>query len=546
MKKKILFGVIISCLVLVVVGILIFTNMNTVTVNHPQLTEGMTPVKWNGTEWIETAEDDKDWYNYAKKEWANVKLEDGSMFVWIPRYAYKITEGYHGEGLNYSEGNFSSKTTTEGGNIEIEFLKEATNTTFGGKTIETSSNSNEVFVVHPSFIFGEENLEGIWVAKYEASKYEDTERLTFVEGTKSIIEYNLDQAIYYSRNMENEEIYGWTPQNQTILDTGYIHNDKNNFDTHLVKNVEWGAVAYLGESKYGINSGIKGNTGTISGSAGITSTTTGNETGIYDMSGQNAEFVSAYYNYGKDNEWLNTYTLAVTLDDKYVDKYENYGTDNYGDAIYETSLKTGIINAWYEGQSQLQSGFPFFLRGKSDYTNSIYAFTTNDGEIASEGKNAQISFRTTIVISNDILNEEENKIIEQNLETEKIENTRKINLESLSSNMTKTINEFLEEMDKFTYSQEVGDVNFEALKKIYSDFSNEYQVIKANIAEYPELEKELQAILSEATAFSDELNKAAQQTTDNNAVKNLFISVTDKYSIAYSSTYKALYGKELD
>ena len=27
---------------------------------------------------------------YENKKWANAKTEDGSMWVWIPRYAYKV------------------------------------------------------------------------------------------------------------------------------------------------------------------------------------------------------------------------------------------------------------------------------------------------------------------------------------------------------------------------------------------------------------------------------------------------------------------------
>ena len=59
-------------------------------VNTPNLGEGMTPIKWNGSSWVETTGNDPDWYDYTAKKWANVKVEvDGveSYFVWIPRYA---------------------------------------------------------------------------------------------------------------------------------------------------------------------------------------------------------------------------------------------------------------------------------------------------------------------------------------------------------------------------------------------------------------------------------------------------------------------------
>ncbi len=74
---------------------------------------------------------DKDWYNYSEKKWANVVLGDStfngeildeskaySMLVWIPRYAYQITSGYHQSGadINLSDG------TLVAGNINVVFV----------------------------------------------------------------------------------------------------------------------------------------------------------------------------------------------------------------------------------------------------------------------------------------------------------------------------------------------------------------------------------------------------------------------------------------
>ncbi|MBS5858412.1 MAG: hypothetical protein KIC60_08030, partial [Clostridium sp.] len=54
-------------------------------VNAPTLKGNMKAIKYVGQE-AETQTGSK---------WANAMTTDGSMFVWIPRYAYKITEGYH-------------------------------------------------------------------------------------------------------------------------------------------------------------------------------------------------------------------------------------------------------------------------------------------------------------------------------------------------------------------------------------------------------------------------------------------------------------------
>ena len=65
-------------------------------VNAPRLTAGMTPIKFTepsstekGTV-VETTSEDADWYDYEAKNWANAQTEDGSMWVWIPRFAYRV------------------------------------------------------------------------------------------------------------------------------------------------------------------------------------------------------------------------------------------------------------------------------------------------------------------------------------------------------------------------------------------------------------------------------------------------------------------------
>ena len=60
----------------------------------------MTPVKFNEAtaskkgEIVKTTKEDKDWYSYENKKWANAETQDGSMWVWIPRYAYRINSEY--------------------------------------------------------------------------------------------------------------------------------------------------------------------------------------------------------------------------------------------------------------------------------------------------------------------------------------------------------------------------------------------------------------------------------------------------------------------
>ena len=120
-------------------------------VNVPKLADGMTAIKYST---------DSDLT--AGSKWANAMTKDGSMWVWIPRYAYKIT---------YT--NSSNKSA--GGTINIAFLKDATNE-FLDNTIqgEIKTNINDVtyttngdgtksqdqWLVEPAFTLGAESIEG--------------------------------------------------------------------------------------------------------------------------------------------------------------------------------------------------------------------------------------------------------------------------------------------------------------------------------------------------------------------------------------------------
>ena len=161
--------------------------------NKPALSKGMIPVKWDTSKakWVICTKNDPEWYNYneSKNQWANVMLCDGtynestavgtevaeedlgSMFVWIPRFAYKITSGYHG--------------SPEGG-MDVKFLIGRTDKTEdGAKVVEynatTTSNYSKFpdgYVVHPAFKDGsstgyssgewKSEVLGIWVAKFQA------------------------------------------------------------------------------------------------------------------------------------------------------------------------------------------------------------------------------------------------------------------------------------------------------------------------------------------------------------------------------------------
>ena len=149
-------------------------------VNEPRLSSGMIPVKWNGSAWVKADENNEnyDWYQYGTttdtKKWANIvtvkangtktraeyeSAEVGTeiaqedittMFVWIPRYAYKIVNGY--QTPNTEEPSVTNSNSTK--KIEITFLKGNTNIGSDGEEYEKDGDTNIEKIVHPGFTIG--------------------------------------------------------------------------------------------------------------------------------------------------------------------------------------------------------------------------------------------------------------------------------------------------------------------------------------------------------------------------------------------------------
>ncbi|MDD3304332.1 MAG: hypothetical protein PHP54_05380 [Clostridia bacterium] len=415
------------------------TTANVASVNKPVL-NGMSPVKYikNGDTYTEVTENileiDPEWYAYIAGDnvtdtrtsmWANAQSDDGSYWVWIPRYAYRITE---------------KPTTTENlsGKIEVVFLEGTSNNYYENgvkkqakKATDTTIIKGRDYIVHPGFTFGTEELTGIWVAKFEAS-HDDAAKVVDEtlpsEGTSTKVKIqpnvtswrNINVANIFDRcyEMRNNESYGWTTTP----------------DTHMMKNVEWGAVAYLTHSQYGRNRNeitMNNNSNFIVGMAcdtlsgngtpaitnnyttakGQLASTTGNTSGIYDMSGGSWEYVAGNLNgyivsAGSATEFNRIYN-DVTLRNKYFDIYavgttvsdrqSNYeaNIDRKGDAIAETSINETITSSWFSDYSYyIYSTYPFFLRGGGCFYTSrtgVFCFGYYGGNNYS-----QYSFRPVI------------------------------------------------------------------------------------------------------------------------------------------------------
>ena len=427
-------------------------------VNKPDLMSGMSAIKFteptDSTEGKEEKVSDSsknDWYNYSEKKWANAETNDGSMWVWIPRYAYKINKSNQTFDVVFLVGTTDNYYDKDG---KLQTAKRQTSET-------DVPDATKDYVVHPAFT-NESNigyvnggwkkeLTGIWVAKFEAGyagggnnnakqkdsnvKYsQDTVWASSYEtgngdgplkarnfyyqdeydNTTTAIKYPTFQGLTYSINYINHS--DAFSISRALTDEGNIYKLSNKeTDSHLIKNSEWGAVSYLGQSQYGLNgTNIRINNLTLNNSEktiyavtgyaaktlqdgdtkledarpvsstekvykwtekeGQTASCTGTIYGIYDMSGGTWERTAAIVNNGNDSGNLNTYGKAIMnalnngKSSEYVTVYptgeskgqslddaskSNYAANTkiYGDAIRETSTAGLGQTSWYSDYS---------------------------------------------------------------------------------------------------------------------------------------------------------------------------------------------------
>ena len=458
-------------------------------VNKPELMTGMKAIKFteptDSTEGKdETVSDSSknDWYNYSEKKWANAKTNDESMWVWIPRYAYKINKSNQTFDVVFLVGTTDNYYDKDG---KLQTAKRQTSET-------DIPDATKDYVVHPAFT-NESNigyvnggwkkeLTGIWVSKFEAGFVDkDTFNANKAKYTSSV---NYTQFTGYTPANKDEDarnylnrIYGSNATKITYptfqggkYSMNYInHSDafsisralteKNNAyglesgstDSHLIKNSEWGAVAYLGQSQYGLNTtevrinNVNVNDGSnyayaMTGYAaetpnasdvgkdganawnqvgGTLASTTGTIYGIYDMSGGTWERTAAIVNNGNDSGNLNTHGKAImnalnngksseyatvyptgeskeqSLDDASKSNYVA-NTKIYGDAIRETSTAGLDQTSWYSDDSYFVGAyFPFFVCGGYYWHTSaagLFCFNRTDGN-----SHYVVGFRSVLV-----------------------------------------------------------------------------------------------------------------------------------------------------
>ena len=356
-----------------------------------------------------------EWYKYEKQKWANsVVLVDNpskeytegdtiaesdirAYFVWIPKYSYRIFN------MGNYDGLVESQPESQIQEIEIEFGTKNTTEVDGecitpmGSGLSRATTATKDCVVgdlmtHPAFLSIPSN--GFWVGKFETGYNQNTNSSEPIT-TENISTWTKENAQVNEEKPNNiivkPNVYSW--RNSTVYNYFMsAYNFNRNLDSHMMKNTEWGAVAYLSHSKYGINDEVRINNNSkfLTGYAanekdasesettnskwntpiGHLASTTGNITGIYDMSGGAYEYMASYIDENAKESEMDT-IITNEIYNKYLDKYSKLVTSitsyNYrilGDATGELGPFYGKRMTWYTDFSEfVEPDRPWFARG---------------------------------------------------------------------------------------------------------------------------------------------------------------------------------------
>ena len=433
------------------------------------LYDGMTPIKFVDGKIYKVSDTNQKWYDYNNHEWANAAILTASgasksetqelnletdiyqMYVWIPRYSYKIWE----------------KTNNQSNEQMINIIFESS----------TTHNALSGYVTHPSFTFGTTELNGFWVGKFETSSSTGIQttanQLCSAEGCSTAANFRILPNMI---SATNNNVFNMYNASRTIESNSTFGLTASQVDTHMMKNTEWGAVAYLSQSRYGIFnydetcanssqaadstcnvfinnvnvgygndsthdvsfqwgptvtgcSAAGANTGVSNthnetnptcasnytwNTNGVLASTTGNMSGVYDMSGGAYEYVMGNMANSTTTYSYNAKSSGMTTqpEDKYLDHYLAAATDIsvmsnnnqskvqnrgiLGDATSEVIKTYGsLTGGWNSDYAYFVSSLsPWFERGghaDSGSSAGVFAFVRGTG-----GASTRISFRVVL------------------------------------------------------------------------------------------------------------------------------------------------------
>ncbi len=373
-------------------------------INAPVLKDNMELVTYDEEtgEWKENNSSEA--YDYVagtgtednnKSKWANARVTvDGvdSYFVWIPRYAYKITYN-------------NPENKSEGGTIDVKFLVGTSDNYYdengelkeAKRAVTGHEDTTSDYYVHPVFTNNvdlggwDSELTGIWIGKYETSLVDKESKeniITTETGDTAgdiLLSENTDKAIAVQPGLSSWRYC--TIGNMYTNAKGYAKN----LNSHMLKNSEWGAVAYLTHSQYGRNGTritINDNANFITADENINAnteqSTTGNVTGIYDLSGGAYEYVAAYYSESTSNNLTNNgSSLVEDWKNTATKKYAMIYTDTNTSLAYKLGDATAETEKWHNNANVFITSFsPFFLRGGYSFFDvdaGVFFFANYDG-----------------------------------------------------------------------------------------------------------------------------------------------------------------------
>jgi len=422
------------------------------SVSKPKMDDNMIAVVYDEVQssWTKIDPNDLTWYNYDEQKWANavtvssatrstylsadigtpVNMDDiETMWVWIPRYSYTIGSE---DGTNYygKQGEYLSSTPTQAlpGEIDIKFVSRGTKDR--GTAQYQVSKGVSGWRTPDAFTFGDQELSGIWVGKFETSS--SNPAASYGGGNTTDLDPMIKPNVTSWRTIQ---VANLGEVGRKVSSSGNRYGlDSVKVDSHAMKNDEWGAVAYLSQSRYGklgnsnfsgVNKEIYQNkskeyiTGCSYGTPsngntdygcrytyniainGTGASTTGTIYGVYDMSGGSWEFVMGSYKKYSGGSIDNnsgytgmlgddsTFTGKNWLDDKYYNFYESNDTRFACNGGECKSHGLSEVAGWYEDYSNMIAAeWPWLVRGGDYYRaneTGSFAFTYNGGSMSSSG-----------------------------------------------------------------------------------------------------------------------------------------------------------------
>ena len=311
-----------------------------------------------------------------------------AYYVWIPRYKYKLFNAEKTSGVD----SYNAKTT--GIDIVFENGTSSTGTVscqISSTGVETCNNAvNGNYYTHPAFTFGEDELTGFWIGKYEVS---NANQPKILPGMESWISDTVSSHYTKIKNMQSSgNIYG-------------LSTDTTIVDSHMLKNIEYGALAYLTHSDYGrctngscnklVNADFNPyNYSSTPTTGDLNLTTTDNVYGVYDVVSSYNEFVmgnmiysdgqtmmsgwnrswNAGFNgiveYYDDTDFLLKADGIAYPDKKYYDVYPFAESSNYIGHLGDSTSEVNGRSTYYN----ISPDLPWIVRGPGGGTASVFDY----------------------------------------------------------------------------------------------------------------------------------------------------------------------------